>query len=40
MDEIFILVKYGNFSYGDLLKMPVYERKYFVEKLVESFQKS
>lgn len=40
MDEIFALVKYGNFSYSDLLIMPVYERKYFVEKLVETFKKS
>jgi hypothetical protein len=35
MDEIFYLVKYSNFSYSDLLKIPTYERKYFMSKLIE-----
>jgi len=39
MDEIFYLVKYGNFSYLDVLNMPVYERKYFIDKVIETFQK-
>ena len=39
MDEIFYLVKYANFSYSDILKMPIFERKYFVDKLIETFQK-
>lgn len=26
-------------SYSDLMKMPTYERKYFINKLSEEFQK-
>jgi hypothetical protein len=39
LDEIYYLVKHANFSYGDLINMPTYERKYFVNKLIEEFQK-
>lgn len=39
MDEMYYLVKYANFSYEDLLKMPTFERKYFVEKLIEESTK-
>jgi hypothetical protein len=39
MDEIYYLVKYANFTYNDLLVMPTFERKYFLEKLVEENSK-
>jgi hypothetical protein len=39
LDEIYYLVRYANFTYSDILIMPTYERKYFVDKLSESFQK-
>ena len=35
MDEFFYLIKYAGFSYSDLLTVPTYERKYFINKLVE-----
>jgi len=39
LDEFYYLIKYGHFSYQDLLKVPTYERKYFVNKLIEEFNK-
>jgi hypothetical protein len=33
LDEILFLVKRG-FSYGDLLLMPVYLRKYYVDYII------
>jgi hypothetical protein len=36
LDEIFYLVKQG-FNYSDLMIMPTYERKYFLGKVIESF---
>lgn len=33
--EIYLLIKHGNFSYGDLLIMPVYERKMMLNFLVD-----
>ena len=35
MDEIFYLVKYCGFSYSDIMNMPTFERKYFINKLIE-----
>jgi hypothetical protein len=34
LDEILFLIKRG-FSYGDLLTMPVYLRRYWVNYLIE-----
>lgn len=34
LDEILFLVKKG-FSYGDILTMPVYLRRYYVEYIIE-----
>jgi hypothetical protein len=34
LDEILFLVKKG-FSYGDILSMPVYLRRYYVEYIIE-----
>jgi len=39
MDEIFYLTKYANFSYSDIMIMPTYERKYFINKLIEVHSK-
>ena len=39
LDEFYFLGKHVNFSYGDMLIMPVFERKYFINKLVEEFDK-
>ena len=39
LDEIYYLSKHANFRYSDILIMPIYERKYFVNKLVEEFEK-
>jgi len=34
LDEILFLIKRG-FSYGDIMSMPVYERRYFVQYIIE-----
>jgi hypothetical protein len=39
LDEIYYLVKFGNFSYSDLMSMPVYERKFFMNKLYKEYEK-
>jgi hypothetical protein len=39
LDEFYYLIKHGNFSYSDLLKMPTYERKYFIDKLIKEYEK-
>jgi hypothetical protein len=39
MDEFYYLIKYGQFSYSDLLNVPTYERKYFIDKLIKEFEK-
>jgi len=39
LDEIYYLTRHANFSYNDLINMPTYERKYFIGKLVEEFEK-
>ena len=35
MDEFYYLSKYVHLSYQDLLKIPTFERKYFINKLIE-----
>jgi hypothetical protein len=40
LEEIFYLVKYGKFSYRDILIIPTFERKFFIDKLVDTFKKS
>jgi hypothetical protein len=40
LDEIYYLCKHANFTYSDILNMPTYERRYFVDKLIESLQKN
>jgi hypothetical protein len=40
MDEFYYLIKFANFSYLDLLKMPTFERKYFLDKLISESNKT
>jgi hypothetical protein len=40
LDEIYYLTKLANFSYNDIIKMPTFERKYFMDKLTEEYQKN
>ena len=37
--EFYILIKHGNFSYGDVLHMPVFERRAFIDILMEENNK-
>jgi hypothetical protein len=39
MDETYYLIKYANFSYGDIKNMPTYERRYYVDKLSKELEK-
>ena len=39
LDEIYYLSKHVNFTYQNVMTMPTYERKYFINKLVEEFEK-
>jgi hypothetical protein len=39
LEELLILVKHGNFSWVDVKMMPVYERKFYINKLIEYNQK-
>jgi hypothetical protein len=39
LDEFYYLIKYGGFSYRDLLIMPIFERRYFVDKFIEDTSK-
>jgi len=39
LDEFYVCTKELGISYSDLLKMPVFERKYFISKYVEEIQR-
>ena len=39
LDEFYYLSKNFSFTYSDLLKMPTFERKYFINKYSEEVQK-
>jgi len=39
LDEIYFCVKELGFSYSDLMKIPVFERKYFINKYVEDIER-
>jgi len=39
LDEMYYLVKYGNFTYFDIKNMPTYERRFFIDKLYKEFEK-
>ena len=38
MDEFFLLSRELNFNYTDLLKIPTFERKYFISKILEIYK--
>jgi hypothetical protein len=40
LEELLLLVKYGNFSWGDVKVMPTSERKFYINKLIEYNQKA
>lgn len=37
--EFYVLIKHANFSYSDILHMPVYERRAFIEILMDENKK-
>jgi hypothetical protein len=37
--EFYVLIKHGNFGYADILHMPVYERRAFIDILMEENKK-
>lgn len=39
LDEFYHLTKQVGFSYSDILLMPTFERKYFIDKLVKEVEK-
>jgi len=39
MYESYVLVKHGNFTYRDVITMPVFERRKFIEILMEENDK-
>jgi len=39
MYESYILVKHANFSYSDVVLMPIFERRKFIEILMEENEK-
>lgn len=39
LDEVYYLCKMVNMSYSDVMTMPTYERKFFINKLVSEIEK-
>ena len=39
LKEIYYLTKHLNMSYADVMAMPVFERKFFLQELTEDFRK-
>jgi len=39
LDEIYYLVKFANFSHENLIRMPIYERRYYLGKLIQEYEK-
>jgi hypothetical protein len=37
--EFYVLIKHGNFTYLDVLNMPIYERRAFIDMLMEENEK-
>jgi hypothetical protein len=35
MDQIFKLIYFGGFSYGEIMKMPIYQRNHFYSLLAQ-----
>ena len=39
LDEVYYLCKMVNMTYSDVMTMPTYERKFFINKLVGELEK-
>tara|TARA_R110000772_G_scaffold69761_1_gene153844 strand:- start:559 stop:702 length:144 start_codon:yes stop_codon:yes gene_type:complete len=39
LDEIYFCVKELGFTYSDLMNIPVFERRYFINKYVEDVER-
>jgi len=39
LDEIYYLVKYANFTHESIYNMPIFERRYYLGKLINEFEK-
>ena len=39
LDEIYYLVKFANFSHENLIRMHIYERRYYLGKLIKEYEK-
>jgi len=39
LEEIYYLVKHANFTYHDVVHMPIFERRFFIDKITEEFRK-
>tara|TARA_R110000824_G_scaffold14208_4_gene60698 strand:- start:1487 stop:1660 length:174 start_codon:yes stop_codon:yes gene_type:complete len=39
LDEIYYLVKFANFTYDAIYNMPIFERRYYLGKLINEFEK-
>jgi hypothetical protein len=39
LDEIYYLTKLIGFTYTEVLNMPTFERKYFIDKLISELEK-
>jgi hypothetical protein len=39
LDEVYYLCKMVNMSYSDIMIMPTYERKFFINKLLSEIEK-
>jgi len=33
--EVYALIKHGGFSYSDVMSMPVFERKFFLNEMID-----
>ena len=40
LDQVFTLMYYVGFSYTDAMRLPVWQRVWFIERTVEEFKKS
>jgi len=38
LQEVYLLVKHGNFTYHDVMYMPVYQRRYFLHLMEKEME--
>tara|TARA_R110002012_G_scaffold264628_2_gene448018 strand:+ start:627 stop:785 length:159 start_codon:yes stop_codon:yes gene_type:complete len=39
LQEIYYLAKYLNFSHSDIVNLPIFERKFYLDMLLKEFEK-